>query len=72
MADLPQARAAKEHLRAHLGDRDGVVGVGIVHVGHGYCLKVNVSTPDAAAQVPSDVDGVEVRTAVVGRISAQA
>jgi hypothetical protein len=72
MADLPQARAAKEHLRARLREHDGVVGVGIVRTGDGYCLKVNVPSSELADQVPHDVDGVEVRTTVVGRITAQA
>jgi hypothetical protein len=71
MADLPQARAAKEYLRARLREQDGVVGVGIARTGHGYCLKVNVSTPELAGQMPPDVDGVEVRTTVVGQIAAQ-
>jgi hypothetical protein len=72
MADLPQARAAKEHLREHLRDRDGVVGVGIARSAAGYCIRVNVANEDAAGQVPPDVDGVEVRIAVVGGITAQA
>lgn len=72
MADLPQARAAKEHLREHLRDRGGVVGVGIVRSADGYCITVNVAEEDAAGQVPTDVDGVEVRIAVVGEITAQA
>ncbi|MPV36310.1 hypothetical protein [Georgenia subflava] len=72
MADLPQARAAKEGLRARIRDRDGVVGVGIARRGDGYCLKVNVTTEDVATRVPSDIDGVEVRVRVVGRITAQA
>jgi hypothetical protein len=72
MTDLPQARAAKEHLRAHLRDRDGVVGVGIARSAAGYCIKVNVADAATAEQVPADVDGVEVRIAVVGGITAQA
>jgi len=71
MTDLPQARAAKELLRARLGEHDEVVGVGIARTAHGYCVRVNVSSADAAAEVPHDIDGVEVRTTVVGRITAQ-
>jgi hypothetical protein len=72
MTDLPQARAAKEHLRERLRDRDGVVGVGIARSAGGYCVTVNVADAAAAGQVPGDVDGVEVRIAVVGGITAQA
>lgn len=72
MTDLPQARAAKEHLRARLRDRDGVVGVGIARSARGYCLKVNVADAATADQLPPEIDGVEVRIAVVGGIAAQA
>ncbi|WP_448070608.1 hypothetical protein [Georgenia yuyongxinii] len=71
MSDLPQARAAKEHLRAQLRGHDGVVGVGLSRTREGYCVKVNVSAPDIAERVPSSLDGVEVRVTVVGPISAQ-
>lgn len=72
MADLPHARAAKENLRAQIHDRDGVVGVGIARARGGYCIRVNVATEDDATRVPAEVDGVEVRVSVVGRIAAQA
>lgn len=71
MTDLPQARAAKDHLRAQLEGCDGVVGVGISRAEGGYCLKVNVVAGDVADQVPPSVDGVEVHVAVVGHIGAQ-
>lgn len=71
MNDLAHARAAKDHLREQLAGCDGVVGLGIAEAGSGYCLKVNVVRDEVVELVPETVDGVEVRTVVVGPISSQ-
>ncbi|WP_456844789.1 hypothetical protein [Cellulomonas sp. P5_C6] len=71
MADLEQARAAKEHLRATLKDRSDVRGIGIARSGDGYQLQVNVSG-DVTVDVPGAVDGVHVHVRVVGAVRASA
>jgi hypothetical protein len=71
MSDLAKARAAKEHLAAEVGDRDGVVGIGLARVPDGYCVRVNVRDARAAEQVPATVDEVAVRVIVVGTIRAE-
>ncbi|MBZ2195501.1 hypothetical protein [Occultella gossypii] len=71
MSDLAQARAAKEHLAAEVGERDGVVGIGLERLPDGYGVRVNVRDAHAAEQVPATVDGVDVRIVVVGTIRAE-
>jgi hypothetical protein len=68
MAALEDARAAKAKLAEALAGNPAVNGIGIAPAGAGYELKVNLSQP---AEVPAEVDGVAVRTAVVGRITPQ-
>ncbi len=68
MAGLEEARAAKEALAAALKDHPAVNGIGIAPAGDGYEVKVNLSAP---APVPEEVDGVPVRTAVVGDITTR-
>ncbi|WP_273652701.1 hypothetical protein [Cellulomonas fimi] len=72
MADLEQARAAKERLRADLAGRPDVRGIGITPDGDGYLLQVNVSSRGRSAEVPRAVDGVAVKVRVVGAITASA
>ena len=71
MSDVQQARAAKDHLAAELRDRDGILGVGLMHIGPGFGVRVNVRNAETARQVPRAVDGVEVRIVVVGTTHAQ-
>ncbi|MET0788822.1 MAG: hypothetical protein ABWY33_06220 [Cellulomonas sp.] len=71
MADLEQARAAKERLRTTLKGRSDVRGIGIARSGDGYQLRVNVSS-GPASDLPDDVDGVDVDVRVVGAIRASA
>ena len=70
MADLQQARTAKESLRRELADRGDVRGIGIAPVRGGYGLQVNVESDGTG--VPRRVDGVDVRVRVVGGVHAQA
>ena len=71
-SSLDQARAAKKRAHEVFSKFAEVVGVGITTIGSGYGLKVNLaSSPHAASQLPTDVDGVPVRVEVVGRISKQ-
>lgn len=71
MADLKQARAAKEHLRMTLAGRSDVRGIGIARAADGYQLQVNVSR-EPGPELPGAVDGVDVRVRVVGAIRASA
>ena len=70
MADLQQARTAKESLRRTLAGRADVRGIGIAPASDGYGLQVNVHSEGAG--VPRRVDGVDVRVRVVGAVHAQA
>jgi len=71
MADLEQARAAKERLRMTLKGRSDVRGIGISRADDGYQLQVNVSR-SPGPDLPGAVDGVDVRVRVVGAIRASA
>ena len=64
---LEEARAAKPKAIALLAELP-VVGVGITRIGDGYGLKVNLSEPVAVDAVPDPMDGVPIKTEVVGRI----
>ncbi|MBC7290674.1 MAG: hypothetical protein H5T83_04960 [Actinotalea sp.] len=70
MADLEQARAAKARLRTELAGHHGLRGIGLVRVRHGYAVRVSLATA-ADDDLPPDVDGVPVRVAVVGEVTAQ-
>ena len=68
-ATLEQARAAKQEAQKVFGRLGEVVGVGITRVDGGYGVKVNLRRePAAGSEIPSEVDGVPVRMAVVGPI----
>jgi len=68
MAGLEQARAAKAALAEALEGHPAVNGIGIARAGDGYELKVNLRRP---AEVPGEIEGVPVRSAVVGEITKQ-
>jgi hypothetical protein len=74
MADLEQARAAKERLRTTLQGRSDVRGIGIARAADGYQLQVNVAREHGTehSDLPGAVDGVDVRVRVVGAIHASA
>lgn len=65
MADLAEAREAKERLRADLRGQDGIRAVGLTWLEPGWAIKVELAATDVT--VPEEVDGVPVQTAVVGR-----
>ncbi|MFN0016702.1 MAG: hypothetical protein ACKVP0_00500 [Pirellulaceae bacterium] len=64
---LEEARAAKPKAAALLAALP-VVGVGITRIGDGYGLKVNLSEIVATGAVPEQVDGVPIKTEMVGTI----
>jgi hypothetical protein len=71
VADIQQARAAKERLRTTLQGRSDVRGIGIARAGNGYEIRVNVSR-DGRHDLPVMVDGVDVQVRVVGAVRATA
>lgn len=64
---LEQARAAKSKAVAMLSALP-LAGVGITRIGTGYGLKVNLSESVHPGSVPEQVDGVPIKTEVVGKI----
>jgi len=66
-ATIEEARSRKEKA-FQLFRRDApVVGVGIIRIGDGYGLKVNLSeAPKPGVRLPEEVDGVPVKVEVVG------
>ncbi len=70
MADLHQARAAKERLRSEIAERPGVSGIGVTPDADGYAVQVNVQRRNDAAALPESVDGVRVQVRVTGPITA--
>lgn len=66
---LAQVREAKQEAIAQISPHANVVGVGITKVDGDYALKVNLSAPPAnPARLPHHVNGVKVKTEVVGTI----
>ena len=68
--ELDAARAAKDLLRARLADDPRVNGVGIDTAGGHAGVRINITDPDDAPDVPEEVDGVPVHIVVVGSIQA--
>lgn len=69
-ASLEAARAAKKRAAKAFEGVGQVVGIGLVSIGDGYGVKVNLVAPPAAdANPPTEIDGVPVQTEVVGQIT---
>lgn len=68
MATLDEARKAKRKATARLARVPEVNGIGVVRAGEGYGLKVNLTARVAEGAIPESVDGVPLRSEVVGRI----
>lgn len=65
------ARAAKAHVKAMVSGDARVNGIGLTRAGGGtWAVKVNVVDADDRPDLPDHVDGVPVRFAAVGRVSA--
>lgn len=65
---LEKARAAKSKALRKLSGMPGMNGVGITRRGKSFALKVNFEERPEG-DVPSEIDGVDVITEVVGRIT---
>jgi hypothetical protein len=71
-ASLDAARAAKKKAAKAFEGCGEVVGVGIVSIGDGYGVKVNLAdAPAAGSSPPTEVDGVPIKHEVVGTIKKQ-
>ncbi len=69
---IERARAAKAQLLGQLADLRQVNGVGLVRLGQGYAVKINLSEPlEDEKAMPLEVDGVPVVVDLVGRIVAR-
>lgn len=70
---LEQARAVRTWVVQRYAGLPQVVGVGLVCVGEGFGVKVNLKEPLPQTEViPSEIQGVSVQTEVVGTIRTQA
>ncbi len=66
---LEQARAAKAAAAKVFRQIADVVGVGITRVRGDYAVKVNLrEAPAAGIELPSTVDGVQVRVEITGSV----
>jgi hypothetical protein len=69
-SSLAAARAAAAKVRASLGARPEIAGIGVGRHEDGYAVKVNLTVPCAA--VPAEMDGVPVRSEVIGPVRKRA
>jgi hypothetical protein len=67
---LQDAQAAKKKCAKVFGDLVGEVAVGIMKLGRDdFGLKVNLTeAPPEGIRLPSEIEGVQVKVEVVGRI----
>lgn len=75
MADLDEARRAKDELKSALAGRPGVTAIGIAPEADGYGLLVRVQADAVRARradVPTSVRGVNVHVRRSGPVVAQA
>lgn len=69
-ASLEAARAAKGKAAAAFRGVGEIVGVGLVSIGDGYGIKVNLaSAPKGLSSAPTQMNGVPVHFEVVGVIT---
>ena len=69
-ASSEAARAAKKTAAKAFEGVGQVVRIGLVSIGNGGGVKVNLVAPPAAdAKPPMEIDGVPVKTEVVGRFT---
>ena len=67
-ASLDQARAAKPAALKIFRRIGEVVGVGLVRLGDGYGVKVNLQSCPTSVSVPESVNGVPVTVEITGPI----
>lgn len=67
-SDLALVRVAKNKLSALVDKLVPTASVGISRRGSRYLLKVNLPNASKKNVLPKEVDGIKVRTEVVGKI----
>lgn len=69
-ATIEAARAAKGKAATEFRSLGEIVGVGLVSIGDGYGIKVNLaSAPKGLSSAPTQMNGVPVRFEIVGAIT---
>jgi hypothetical protein len=68
MATLDEARSAKRKAARRLARVPQVNGIGVTRTESGYGLKVSLAEAVPAGVIPDAVDGVPLRTEIVGPI----
>lgn len=67
---LEEAELVRDKLMMELHDERDVTGVGIVRLGNGYGVRVNLKTSVLEGTLPTKIAGVPIKTRVTGRIVA--
>jgi hypothetical protein len=67
---IERARAVKATLAEQLAGDARVNGLGLTRTESGWAVKVNLVRAAPELDLPPEIDGVEVRTHVVGTIKA--
>jgi hypothetical protein len=70
-ASIDQARTVKDRLVRERGDHPAVNGVGLARDGEGWAVKVNLARAAPDLDLPGEIEGVPVRTEVVGPVTAR-
>jgi hypothetical protein len=69
---IDRARAAKAHLLEKIVSLPQLGGIGLVRVGQGFGVKVNLSEPlESDKIIPQEFEGVPVLIDIVGRVTAR-
>ncbi len=69
-ANIEKARAAKALVLSRVTGVPQVNGVGLIRVGEGYGVKINLAEPlEVGTELPEEVDGVPVVVEFIGRIT---
>jgi hypothetical protein len=69
---IERARAAKTQLLEKLSALPQLGGIGLVRIGDGFGVKVNLSEPlESDENVPQEIEGVPVVIDIVGRVTAR-
>ena len=69
---IERARVVKAHVLERFEKVPQVGGVGLIRVGEGYGVKINLSEPLESGQViPTEFEGVPILIDVIGRVVAR-
>lgn len=69
---IERARVAKAHVLERFEKVPQVGGIGLVRVGEGYGVKINLSQPLENGQaIPAEFEGVPILIDVIGKVVAR-